>query len=188
MKLYFKSFLYVLLASTSSIVLYLTLTKQINIVGHLKSPSSRGERPSGEKAEKYNRFADIDFNQEQKVLVNMTAARINRLLRIVQIHESKFHEQLEHLNVMFFKKLLAKDNSSYFGQYKYELETFTRRDGDYLEVNDLFANMLDKRSDFFTFSGPKRNYSRAALKKVIIVITICLPLVYFYKNLVHFSP
>ena len=126
-----------------------------------------------EIAESYNRFinAKIDHNgPNHRIQVNLTSTRINRLLRILQESESHFYDQLVHLEVMMIDKLQQDVNQEfiYFKQYEYEFNEFTIRDGKHLTVNDKFANMLDKRSDYFTFANPNKDLSKVPLKKVRI--------------------
>ena len=128
------------------------------------------EKSKDELAEFYKSFSSAQVNHAEpgkQIHVELTASRINRLLRIIQDAEAKYRDQLEHLEVLMIERVLNYGREPfYFKQYEFEFNEFTTRDSKHLIVNDKFANMLDKRSDFYTIANPNKDLSKVPLKKV----------------------
>lgn len=131
-----------------------------------------------ELAQLYNSFLSTQVNHNEpgkNIHIELTASRINRLLRIAHAAEGKFREQLDYLEVMMIDRVLNYGQDPlYFKQYEFEFNEFTTRDSKHLIVNDKFANMLTKRSDFYTFANPHKDLAKVPLKKVTTTTNPCV--------------
>ena len=144
--------------------------QSLNKPNFLKSWNLSRSKSIYEIAESYNQHMNVEIDRysepRKTVLFNLTSERINRFLSRIQWFESRFRDQLEYLDVMIFDEVLAYNEIIYFKQYEYEFKEFTIRTERHLRVNEKFAQVLSKRSDYISFVQPMYKLPKMPLEKV----------------------